>query len=89
MLVIIERQLLDFCHDCSNLFFSSVETSKSSSASSPFMAPPLTDAKTLERDKDSMRARMELMILRAQKEICSALEKEEEVRYNSFRVDRG
>ncbi len=52
------------------------------------MAPPLTDAKTLERDKDSMRVRMELMILRTQKEICSALEKEEEVRYNSFRVDR-
>ncbi len=99
------------------------------------MAHPLTDPETMEREKDSMRVKMEIMImkvikmkwipiyflsplmisgsdssttigstitltlsdldppicnlfsLQAQKEICSALEAEEEPRYK-FRVDR-
>jgi coproporphyrinogen III oxidase len=52
-----------------------------------WMADPLTDAATLEKNKDSMRVKMELMIMRVQREFCRALETEENPKY-TFHVDR-
>lgn len=52
-----------------------------------FMAEPLTDTATREADKDSMRVRMEMMIMRVQKDFCRALENEENPTYK-FKVDR-
>ena len=46
-----------------------------------FMAEPLTDEETLEANKDDMKIKMELMIMRVQKEFCEALEEEEDPRY--------
>ena len=46
-----------------------------------WMADPLTDKETREANADSMRVRMELMILRVQKEFCRALENEENPKY--------
>ncbi len=46
-----------------------------------WMAEPLTDKETREANADSMRVRMELMILRVQKEFCRALENEENPKY--------
>ena len=51
------------------------------STTSQFMAEPLTDDETLESNKDDMKVKMELMIMRVQKEFCEALEKEEDPRY--------
>ena len=51
------------------------------SVTSQFMAEPLTDQETLEENKDDMKTKMELMIMRVQKEFCEALEKEEDPRY--------
>ena len=51
------------------------------SVTSQFMAEPLTDQETLEENKDDMKTKMELMIMRIQKEFCEALEKEEDPRY--------
>ncbi|TRY78516.1 hypothetical protein TCAL_08120 [Tigriopus californicus] len=56
--------------------------------SMPWLAEPLTDkGELLRSEKDSMRARMELMVLKAQKDICYELAKQENSRYR-FRVDR-
>ena len=46
-----------------------------------WMAEPLTDKETRDSMPDSMRVRMELMILRVQKEFCRALENEENPKY--------
>ena len=46
-----------------------------------WMAEPLTDKETRDSMSDSMRIRMELMILRVQKEFCRALENEENPKY--------
>ena len=51
------------------------------------MAEPLTDQETLEENKDDMKTKMELMIMRIQKEFCEALEKEEDPRYR-FQVHK-
>ena len=51
------------------------------SVTSQFMAEPLTDQETLEENKDDMKTKMELMIMRIQKEFCEELEKEEDPRY--------
>ena len=51
------------------------------SVTSQFMAEPLTDQETLEENKDDMKTKMELMIMRIQKEFCEALEKEEHPLY--------
>ena len=50
-------------------------------STSQFMAEPLTDEETLEANKDDMKTKMELMIMRVQKEFCEALEQEEDPRY--------
>ena len=52
-----------------------------------FMAEPITDEATREREKDSMRVRMELMILRIQRDFIKALESEEDPKFK-FKVDR-
>lgn len=44
---------------------------------SVFMAQPITDLKTLEENPDDMKTKMELLIMKIQKEFCQALEKEE------------
>lgn len=56
------------------------------SAETSFMALPVTDASKLEKNKDDMKSRMELMILRVQKNFCEALEAFEDQR--KFHVDR-
>lgn len=48
---------------------------------SQFMAEPLTDQELLEATKDDMKTKMELMVMRVQKEFCEALEQEEDPRY--------
>ena len=55
------------------------------SVTSQFMAEPLTDQEKLEENKDDMKTKMELMIMRIQKKFCEALEKEEDPQYR-FRV---
>ena len=52
-----------------------------------WMAEPLTDAATRESNKNSMRVRMEMMIMKIQRDFCRALENEEDPRYK-FLVDR-
>ena len=51
------------------------------------MAEPITDEATREREKDSMRVRMELMILQIQRDFIKALESEEDPKFK-FKVDR-
>ena len=50
-----------------------------------WMADPLTDKETLEKNADSMRVKMELMVMRIQKEVCRALEGQENPKYK-FKV---
>lgn len=52
-----------------------------------FMAKPITPLETLNKDKDEMRTRMELMIMRVQADLCKALEGEENFG-KKFKVDR-
>lgn len=52
-----------------------------------FMAEPITDIKTLEENKHSMRARMELLVLKTQADFCKALESLNE-EDEPFQVDR-
>ncbi|KAG8223277.1 hypothetical protein J437_LFUL001554 [Ladona fulva] len=54
---------------------------------SKFMAEPVTDKETLEKDSDKMKTRMELMIMEIQADFCRALEAEEE-HGTVFRIDR-
>ncbi|KAK9881937.1 hypothetical protein WA026_018131 [Henosepilachna vigintioctopunctata] len=61
--------------------------SKSSIDTSQFMAEPITSMETLSKNKDDMKTKVELMILRIQAEFCRALEKEEE-QGNKFVIDR-
>ncbi|KAF4522739.1 hypothetical protein B566_EDAN009284 [Ephemera danica] len=52
--------------------------SQSATMASPdFMAPPITDMNELTRNKNDMKSRMELMIMRIQAQFCRALEKQE------------
>ena len=51
------------------------------------MAEPLTDAASRESNKNSMRVRMEMMIMKIQRDFCLALENEENPKYK-FQVDR-
>jgi len=51
------------------------------------MAEPLTDAATRESKKDSMRVRMEMMMMKVQKDFCKSLENEENPMFK-FQVDR-
>ena len=48
---------------------------------SQFMAEPLTDQELLDATSDDMKTKMELMVMRVQKEFCEALEQEEDPRY--------
>ena len=57
------------------------------SVTSQFMAEPLTDQETLEENRDDMKTKMELMIMRIQKQFCDALEKVEDPRYR-FQVHK-
>ena len=41
----------------------------------------ISDLETLEANKDKMRCKMEMMLMRIQKEFCQALENEEDPRY--------
>ncbi|CAL9696158.1 unnamed protein product [Knipowitschia caucasica] len=50
-----------------------------------FMSPPVTDLNELQRRKDEMRTRMEMLIMETQAEFCKALE---EVDGGKFKVDR-
>lgn len=52
-----------------------------------FMAKPITPIATLNKDKDEMRTRMELMIMKVQADLCRALEGEENFG-KKFTVDR-
>lgn len=52
-----------------------------------WMAEPLTDQATREANKNSMRVRMEMMIMKIQRDFCRALENEENPKYK-FHVDR-
>ena len=52
-----------------------------------FMARPITPMETLTKDKDEMRTRMELMIMKIQADLCKALEGEENFG-KKFIVDR-
>lgn len=52
-----------------------------------FMAEPITPMTTLRRDKDEMRTRMELMIMKIQADFCRQLEGEENFG-KKFLVDR-
>jgi len=51
------------------------------------MAEPLTDAATREAKKDSMRVRMEMMMMKVQRDFCKSLENEENPIFK-FQVDR-
>jgi len=53
----------------------------------PFMAEPITDKSTLEQESNKMRTKMELMIMKAQANICRALESLEEDD-TKFQIDR-
>ena len=46
-----------------------------------WMAEPLTDAATREANKNSMRVRMEMMIMKIQRDFCRVLENEEDPKY--------
>ena len=50
-----------------------------------WMAEPLTDQETREKNADSMRVKMESMVMRIQKEFCRALEGQENPKYK-FKV---
>ena len=52
-----------------------------------FMAEPLTDAAFIEANKNSMRVRMEMLLMKVQRDFCKALEKEENPNFK-FQVDR-
>jgi len=54
---------------------------------SKFMALPVTPLEKLEREKDDMKTRMELMIMKIQADLCRALEGEENFG-KKFLVDR-
>lgn len=54
---------------------------------SNFMAQPVTDMKTLESNRNDMKTRMELMIMKVQADFCRALESEENSE-TKFIVDR-
>lgn len=54
-----------------------------------FKAEPVTDINELEKNKKfDIKAQMELLILRIQKEFCDALEEEENDKEVKFKVDR-
>ncbi|KAL0275835.1 UNVERIFIED_CONTAM: hypothetical protein PYX00_003565 [Menopon gallinae] len=53
-----------------------------------FMADPITSMDHLEKNPNDMKTKVELMILRVQKEFCRALEQEECDPETKFRVDR-
>nr|CAG4639953.1 EOG090X04L5 [Daphnia pulex]SVE84816.1 EOG090X04L5 [Daphnia pulex] len=55
--------------------------------SSKFMAEPVTPRSTLIKDKDDMKVKMELFIMKIQAEFCRALENEEDPSKKFF-VDR-
>jgi len=57
------------------------------SQNSEFMAEPITDEATRTKEKDSMRIKMEMMMLRVQREFIRALENEENPQFK-FKVDR-
>ncbi|XP_017323873.1 oxygen-dependent coproporphyrinogen-III oxidase, mitochondrial [Ictalurus punctatus] len=50
-----------------------------------FMSPPVTDVRVLERRKQEMSSRMEMLIMETQAEFCRALQ---EVDGGTFKVDR-
>ena len=50
-----------------------------------WMAEPLTDKETREKNADSMKVKMEMMVMRIQKEVCRALEGQENPKYK-FKV---
>lgn len=50
-----------------------------------FMSPPVTDVRVLERRKQEMSTRMEMLIMETQAEFCRALQ---EVDGGTFQVDR-
>nr|CAI5845367.1 unnamed protein product [Callosobruchus analis] len=52
-----------------------------------FMAEPITPWDKLRKNPDSMKSKMELMIMKVQKDFCTALEKEEDTGVK-FLVDR-
>uniref|UniRef100_A0A1B6GQL4 coproporphyrinogen oxidase n=1 Tax=Cuerna arida TaxID=1464854 RepID=A0A1B6GQL4_9HEMI len=54
---------------------------------SDFMAAPITDIATLEKNKNDMKSKMELMIMKIQADFCHALE-QQEVGGAKFVVDR-
>ncbi|KAG8293409.1 hypothetical protein J6590_016367 [Homalodisca vitripennis] len=54
---------------------------------SDFMAAPITDVATLEKNKNDMKSKMELMIMKIQADFCRALE-QQEVGGAKFIVDR-
>jgi len=56
------------------------------SQTTTFMAEPLTDLAYLEANGDTMRVKMELMIMKVQKEFCKSLENEEDPK-NKFMVE--
>lgn len=53
-----------------------------------FMAAPITDESVLLANRQDMRTRMELMIMRVQASVCHALQAEEGKEGGQFRVDR-
>lgn len=54
-----------------------------------FKAEPITDIQTLEQNKDhDLKAMVELLILKVQKEFCDAIENEEDSKDVKFKVDR-
>lgn len=52
-----------------------------------YMAAPITPIEKLSRDKDEMRTRMELMIMKVQADLCKTIEGEENFG-KKFKVDR-
>lgn len=62
-------------------------TPVSSTENCEFMAEPITDEATRTKEKDSMRIKMEMMMLRVQREFIRALENEENPQFK-FKVDR-
>lgn len=59
--------------------------SKFPSVNVAFMAKPITDEKQLQKDDNTMKARMELMILNVQSQFCKVIEELED---SKFIVDR-
>ena len=62
-------------------FFDDLGQQTKPEGASQFMCEPITDQETLEDNKDDMKTKMELMIMRIQQEFCEALEREEDPRY--------